>query len=110
MGPWNTDQINRTRGVPFSTVLNVLGVYYERDKEYEALDPCRKGIRVQVGCQWRDFRFIVAGEKWLNEFLPAVHRNRGGGGAIDFLRHLAGWGFVHAVKVCLNTAEGSGRR
>lgn len=110
MEPWNTDQINRARGVSFSTVLNFLGAYYKRDKEYEALDPSRKSIRLQVGYQGRDFRFIFTGEKWVNELLLVDHPNRGGGGAIDFVRHLTGVGFVHAVKVCLDAAEKSGSR
>lgn len=80
------------------------------DREYEALDPSRKSIRVQVGYQGRDFRFIFTGEKWLNELLPADHPQRGGGGTIDFVRHLTGQGFVHAVKVCLDAAEELGSR
>ena len=48
MGPWNTEQINRARRVPFSAVLNFLGAYYKRDREYEPLDPTTKSIRVQV--------------------------------------------------------------
>lgn len=108
MGPWNTDQINRARDVRFLTVLNFLGAYCKQDRGYEALDPSRKSIRVQVAYQGRDFRFIFTGEKWFNELLNSAHPCRGGGGAIDFVRHLTGLGFVHAVKVCLDAEKESG--
>lgn len=105
MGPWNTDQINQARRVPFSTVLNFLGAYYKRDREYESLDPSQKSIRIHVDYQGSDFRFILTGEKWLSELLPADHVGRGGGVAIDFVKRLTGFGFVQAVKVCLNAGQ-----
>lgn len=52
--------------------------------------------------QGRDFRFIMTGEKFLNELLPADTPHRGGGGAIDFVRHVTGCNFVQAVKICLD--------
>ena len=83
MGPWNTDQINQARRVQFSKVLDFLGAHYKRDLEYQPLDPSTKSIRVQVGYEGRDYRFILTGEKWFNELLPETYPNRGGGGAID---------------------------
>lgn len=104
MGPWDTDQINRARRVQFAKVLDFLGAYYKRDREYEPIDPGRKSVRVYVGYKGRDFRFILTGEKWLNDLLPEGHPFRGGGGAIDFVRHVTGLNFVQAVKVCLDAA------
>lgn len=104
MGPWNTDQINRARQVSFSTILDFLGAHYKRDREYEPLDQHRNSIRVQVGYQGRDFRFIITGEKWVNELLPVNHQGRGGGGSIDFVRHVTNLSFVLTVKVCLDAA------
>lgn len=109
MNPWDTDQINHARRVPFLAVLEFLGAHFKRDPDYRALDPNRKSIRVLVGYQRRDFRFIFTGEKWLNELLPENHPSRGGGGAIDFVRHLTGMSFVHAVKICLDAATELGR-
>ena len=105
MGPWNTDQINQARRVRFSKVLDFIGAYHKVDREYEPLDPGRKSIRVQVGYQGLDFRFILTGEKFVNELLPDGTQNRGGGGAVDFVRHITGLGFVQAVKVCLDASE-----
>lgn len=87
MGPWNTDQINQARCAPFSAVLNFSGVYYKRDKKYGALNTSRKSIRIQVGYQGWGFLFI----------LPGDYPNQSGGGAIDFVRHLAGQGCVHGL-------------
>lgn len=102
MGPWNTEQINQARRVPFSVILDFFGAYYKRDREYEPLDPATKSIRVQVNYQGRDFRFILTGEKWFNELLSESTPNRGGGGTIDFVRHITGLSFVQAVKACLD--------
>lgn len=102
MGPWSSAQINMARRVPFSTLLEFLGAYYKRDIDYAPLDSSRSSIRVQVGLDGRDYRFIFTGEKWLNELLPADDSRRGGGGAIDFVRHVTGSGFVQAVKICLD--------
>lgn len=44
----------------------------------------------------------MTGEKFLNELLPADTPHRGGGGAIDFVRHVTGCNFVQAVKICLD--------
>lgn len=106
MGPWNTEEIDLARKTPFFTVLDYLGAYHKRDKDYSPLDPKRASIRVQVGYETRDYRFIFTGEKWVNELLPEEHSRRGGGGAIDFVRHLTNCGFVHAVRICLD-AKGS---
>lgn len=102
MGPWNTEQINQARRVPFSVILDFLGAYYKRDREYEPLDPATKSVRVQVNYQGRDFRFILTGEKWFNELPSESTPNRGGGGAIDFVRYITGLCFVQAVKACLD--------
>ncbi len=105
MGPWTTDEINHARRVPFLTVLDFLGAYCKRDRDYVPRDSPHGGVRVQVSHEGKDFRFIFTGEKWLNELLPEGHSGRGGGGAIDFVRHLANCGFVHAVKICLDAAR-----
>ena len=105
MGPWNTEQISQARRVPFSKVLDHLGAHYKRDMDYEPLDPRTRSIRVQVGYQSRDYRFILTGEKWFNELQPEGTPNRGGGGTIDFVRYLTGLGFVQAVTVCLDAGS-----
>ena len=102
MGPWNTEEISQARQVPFLKVLDSIGAYYKRDLEYEPLDPNRQSVRVQASYHGRDFRFIFTGEKWVNELLAPGAPNRGGGGAIDFIRHVTGHGFVQAVKLCLD--------
>lgn len=105
MGPWNTEQIAEARRVRFSVLLDHIGAYHIIDPDYEPLDSSTKSIRVHVGYQDRDFRFVITGEKFLNELLPDGAANRGGGGAIDFVRHVAGLNFVQAVKVCLDAAD-----
>lgn len=102
MGPWSQEQIDTARRVRFSAVLDHLGAYHKRDLEFTPLEPGSKSARVHVNYQGRDFRFILTGEKWLNELVPQGAPGRGGGGAIDFARHLTGLGFVQAVKVCLD--------
>lgn len=102
MGPWSAEQISEARRVRFSAVLEHLGAYVKRDMEYQPLDSSCCSVRIQVGLNGRDFRFILTGEKWLNELLPPGNANRGGGGAIDFVRHLTGSNFVEAVKICLD--------
>lgn len=102
MGPWTTDQINQARRVPFIAVLTFIGAYFKRDHEYEPLDPSRRSVRLQVGYKGRDYRFIITGEKLVNELVPVEQPNRGGGGAIDLVRHITGFGFVQAVKLCLD--------
>jgi hypothetical protein len=109
-GPWSTEEIELARGVKFSAVLDYLGAYHQLDRSYTALNPSRGSVRVHVNYECRDFRFLLTGEKWLNELLPQGHPGRGGGGAIDFVRHLTGLGFVPAVKVCLDAAERGGQR
>ena len=110
MDPWNAEQISQARRVRFSVALNYLGAYYKRDPHYAPLDPCTKSIRVQVGYGGRDFRFILTGEKWVNELLPEGTPNRGGGGTIDFVRHVTGLNFVQAVKTCLDADTGAAKR
>lgn len=104
MGPWNAEQISQARRVRFSAALDFLDAYYKRDLDHTPLDPKTKSIRVQVNYQGRDFRFILTGEKWFNELLPEGTPNRGGGGAIDFVRHITGLNFVQSVKVCLDAS------
>lgn len=101
-GPWSQEQVGAARAVRFSSVLDHLGAYHKLDPDYEPLDPGRRSKRVQVGYRGRDFRFIFTGEKFLNELLPPGTSHRGGGGAIDFVRHVTGLNFVQAVKVCLD--------
>lgn len=99
--PYSQEQIDAARKVRFSSLLDFLGAYYKVDAEYEPLDPGRKSRRVHVSYGGRSFRFVITSEKFVNELLPADAANRGGGGAIDFTRHVTGLGFVPAVKVCL---------
>ncbi len=110
MGPWSSDQIRVARQVSFLAILEFLGAYVKRDKDYMPLDRSRQSIRIQVGYEGKDFRFILTGEKWINELLEGDHPERGGGGAIDFVRHVTGVGFVQAVKVCLDAQVTAFRR
>lgn len=105
MPPWTTEQIDLARQVQVPAVLKFLGAHYKRDKDYVPLDPRRQSVRVHVGYQGRDFRFVFTGEKFVNELLPGDAANRGGGGTIDFVRHLTGLNFVQAVKICLDAVE-----
>lgn len=102
MGPWTIQQINQARDVPFKALLNHIGAYYKRDKDYTPVDSRQQSVRVHVNYGGRDFRFIFTGDKWVNELLPRANSARGGGGAIDFVKHVAGCNFVHAVKICLD--------
>lgn len=102
MGPWTTDEINQARCVPFVTVLDFLGAYYKPDRTYVPREASLGSVRIQVAYGGRDFRFIFSGEKWVNELLPKEHASRGGGGTIDFVRHITSCGFVPAVKICLD--------
>lgn len=108
VGPWSQEQIDTARAVRFSVVLSHLGAYHKVDADYEPLDPGRRSKRIQVSYQGRDFRFIITGEKFVNELLPEGAPHRGGGGAIDFVRHIAGLGFVQAVKACLDALANKG--
>jgi hypothetical protein len=102
MGPWKTDQINQARNVPFPLVLKFLGAYNKLDREYRPFERGRNSIRVHVNYEGRDFRFVITGEKWVDELMPATHPKRGGGGTIDFVSHITGFKLVNAVKVCLD--------
>ena len=101
-GPWNQAQIESARTVSFVCALDFLGAYYKVDPDYVPLDPGRKSRRVHVSYAGRDYRFVFTGEKFVNELLPVAADNRGGGGAIDLIRHITGLGFVQVVKVCLD--------
>jgi len=101
-GPWNREQIDAALEVAFPILLGHLGAYYKLDPHFQPLDVSRRSQRVQGAYQGRDFRFIFTGRKFVNELLPADAPQRGGGGAIDFVRHLTGYSFVQAVKVCLD--------
>lgn len=105
MGPWTTEQIDLARRVKLNLVLDHLGAYYKRDPSYEPLDPGRKSVRVFVNHLGRDFRFVITGEKWVNELMSPDMPNRGGGGTIDFVRHITGFNFVQAVRVCMDAVE-----
>ena len=102
VGPWSQEEIDAARAVRFSVVLNHLGAYHKMDADYEPLDSGRKSRRVHVAYRGRDFRFIFTAEKFVNELLPEGAPQRGGGGAIDFVRYITGCNFVQAVKVCLD--------
>lgn len=101
-GPWTQEQIDTARRVSFLAVLNFIGAYHKLDRDYEPLDPGRRSKRVQVSYRGRDFRFILTGEKFVNELRPEGLPGRGGGGAIDFVRHVTGCNFVQAVRACLD--------
>lgn len=101
-GPWSQEEVCVARQVRFSAVLVYLGAYHKVDRDFVPQDERRKSLRVHVNYGGRDFRFIFTGEKWLNELVPQGEAGRGGGGAIDFVRHLTGYGFVQAVKICLD--------
>ena len=109
-GPWSQEQIDAARTVRASVVLDHLGAFHKLDPSYEALDPGRKSKRVQVSFQGREFRFVFTGEKFVNELRPVGTPNRGGGGAIDFVRHVTGLNFVQAVKVCLDALTAAQQR
>lgn len=110
VGPWSQEQIDAARSVRFSVVLNYLGAYHKLDTDYKPLDPGRRSKRVQVSYQGRDFRFIFTREKFVNELLRDGTPHRGGGGAIDFVRHVTGYSFVGAVKVCIDALVASQER
>lgn len=97
-------QIAQARDVPLATILRHLEAYAKRDDTYHPFDRTCRSIRIHVNFEQRDFRFILTGDKFVNELLPKEDRNRGGGGAIDFVKHLTGVGFLPAVKVCLDAA------
>lgn len=103
--PFTPAQIAQARDVPFSAILRHLGAYVKRDDTYTPLDRSRHSMRFHVNFERRDYRFIFTGDKFVNELLSKDDRNRGGGGAIDFVKHLTGAGFVSAVKVCLDAAD-----
>lgn len=109
-GPWPQEQIDAERRVRFSAALDQLGAYHKRDADCTPLEPGRKSVRFQVSYQSRDFRFIVTGDKFVNELLPEGMPGRGGGGAIDFVRHITGYNFAQAVKVCLDALSGMPER
>lgn len=46
----------------------------------------------------------------MNELLPEGAPQRGGGGAIDFVRHVTGFNFVQAVKICLDALNEKGHQ
>lgn len=101
-GPWSQEQIDEARMVSFFAVLHHLEAFHKFDRDYGPLNPARGSKRVQVGYLGRDFRFVFTGPKFVNQLMPEGATNRGGGDAIDFVRHITGCDFVHAVKVCLN--------
>lgn len=103
--PFTPIQIEGARNVPARAVLEHLGAYVKRDETYKPLDTSRHSVRLQINYLQRDFRLIFTGEKFINELLPKDDPNRGGGGAIDLVKHITGMGFLPAVKVCLEVVE-----
>lgn len=103
--PFSPAQIAEARAVSFRAVLQYLGAYIKLDNDYAPLDPTSQSVRLHVCYRCRDFRLVVTGEKFVNELLPLDITNRGGGGAIDLVRHISGLSFVQAVKVCLDAIE-----
>lgn len=109
-GPWTQEQIDAARRVRFSAVLDQLGAYHKLDPNYAPLELGRNSVRVHVSYQGRDFRFILTGEKFVNELLPEGTLGRGGGGAVDLVRHISGCNFVQAVKTCLEALAATQER
>lgn len=105
MRTWTSADITEARSVPFNAVLHYLGAYTKLDQEYRS-EELHESVRVYVSFGGRDFRFVFTGEKWLNDLLPSTRRVRGGGGTIDFVSYVTGYGFVKAVKVCLDASRG----
>jgi len=105
VGPFSSEEIARARRLPLFAALNFIGAFHKADGDYVSSEPACKSKRIHVNYQGRDFRFIVTGEKWVNELLPRGSRNRGGGGAIDFVSHITGLNFVQAVRICLQSSE-----
>jgi hypothetical protein len=103
--PFTPSEIVAARNVPVQAVLEHLGAYVKRDEIYKPLDTARHSVRLQINYQQKDFRLIFTGEKFVNELLPKDDPNRGGGGAIDLVKHITGMGFLPAVKVCLEVVE-----
>lgn len=89
MGPWTPDQVSKARNVSFQAVLEHLGAYYKRDPDYTPLDTSSDSVRVHVNYNGRDFRFIFTNDKWVNELMARECASRGGGGAVDFVKHIA---------------------
>lgn len=107
MRPWTPEEISKARAVPFRLVLESLGAYHKVDRDYSPADPDRKSMRLHVNFRGRNFQFILTDEKFVNELMPREDPSRGGGGAIDFARHLCSCNFVQAVKICID-AIGAG--
>ncbi|MDK9704615.1 MAG: hypothetical protein OEL20_15885 [Sulfuritalea sp.] len=103
--PFSPAEIAQARSVPFRIALEHLGAHVKVDRDYTPLDPSRRSVRLQVGYNGRDYRLVVTGDKFVNELLPLDTANRGGGGAIDLVKHITGLGFVQSVKVCLDAIE-----
>lgn len=98
-------QVVQVRNVPFRTILEHLGAYSKLSKDYTSPDPSRRSVRLYVGYHGRDFRLVVTDEKFVHELLPLDNPSRGGGGAIDLVKHITGLGFVQSVRVCLDAIE-----
>ena len=103
--PFSPAEVAQARKVPFRTALEHLGAHIKLDKDYTPLDVSRRSLRLQVGYQGHNYRLVVTGEKFVNELLPLNAPNRGGGGAIDLVKHITGLGFVQSVKLCLDATE-----
>lgn len=96
------EQINLARQVPLLTLLEHLEAYVKHDKEYKPSNLSAGSIRVDVNYLGRNYRFIITGEKWINDLLSRDVPKRGGGGAIDFYQHInPSANFMQAVAVCL---------
>lgn len=104
---WSQEHIVAARAASFSAVLGHIGDYHKVDANYAPMYSGRRGKRIQVSFQKRDFRYVFTGERFVNGLLPDGAAHRGGSGAINFVRHVTSCNFVHAVKVCLDTLQGS---
>jgi hypothetical protein len=106
MIPWTTAEIESARDVPFYVLLKFLGAYCKVDGGYRSASPA-ESIRVHVSHAGRDFRFVITGQKWVNELLPPAQHGRGGAGSIDLAAHITGLDFVRSVKICIDALNDS---
>jgi hypothetical protein len=99
--PFTQEQISLARQVPLLSVLDALECYIKQDSEYRPTNRDAGSIRVEVSYLGKNFRFILTKEKWINELMDRDMPGRGGGGAIDFYKHITGASFIAAVSACM---------
>lgn len=98
------EDVDSARRVGFGDVLTHIGAYHKRDAEYNPRAN-KRSIRVLVTYKTRNHRFVFTGDKWVDDLAPPSQAERGGGGAIDFVRYLANTTFENAVSICLAASK-----